>query len=83
MRHIINLVTSNNMTIGRIVNVTIAFPLMDVLPDNTDTFYRYSGSLTTPACQEAVTWTLFDTTLPISQRQVCIFAKIKVLTCSM
>ena len=33
-------------------------------------FYRYTGSLTTPECDENVTWSVFWNTLPISQTQV-------------
>jgi len=39
-------------------NVTV-FPLKKVLPQNTNEFYRYNGSLTTPNCQEIVVWTIF------------------------
>uniref|UniRef100_A0A8C5HN31 Carbonic anhydrase n=1 Tax=Gouania willdenowi TaxID=441366 RepID=A0A8C5HN31_GOUWI len=33
-------------------------------------YYRYVGSITTPGCEQAVTWTLFHKTLAISSRQV-------------
>ncbi|XP_017846205.1 carbonic anhydrase 15 [Drosophila busckii] len=33
---------------------------------NTREYYTYKGSLTTPQCNEAVTWTVFSNPLPIS-----------------
>lgn len=46
------------------------FPLEDLLPSNTNQFFRYQGSLTTPTCNEVVVWTVFTTPIPISSRQV-------------
>ena len=42
----------------------------DLLPTRNDTFYRYFGSLTTPGCEEIVTWTVFDTPIFASELQV-------------
>ena len=46
-----------------------AFKLMSFLPSN-KTFYRYLGSLTTPQCQESVTWTVFENSIEVSAQQV-------------
>ena len=45
-------------------------PMMDLLPDTTGSFFRYNGSLTTPGCNDDVIWTVFDTPIAISERQV-------------
>jgi carbonic anhydrase len=50
--------------------LSYSFPLMDLIPDRTGSFYRYNGSLTTPGCNEDVIWTVFDTPIGISERQV-------------
>jgi carbonic anhydrase len=48
-------------------------PLVDLLPDSTESFFRYNGSLTTPGCNEDVIWTVFETPIAISVRQVTLF----------
>lgn len=44
--------------------------LADILPKNKDSYFRYDGSLTTPGCGEAVVWTVFEQSIPISIDQV-------------
>ncbi|EFX88104.1 alpha-carbonic anhydrase [Daphnia pulex] len=59
-------------------NSTLSYsiPLVDLLPDRTGSFYRYNGSLTTPGCNEDVIWTIFDTPIGISERQLRILRKL-------
>ena len=47
-------------------------PFISLLPEDTTQFYRYSGSLTTPECNEAVTWTIFRQTARVSLSQVSL-----------
>lgn len=41
-----------------------------LLPRNTSSYFRYEGSLTTPSCGEAVIWTVYTQSLPISFDQL-------------
>ncbi|GAB1607684.1 carbonic anhydrase 7-like [Argonauta hians] len=44
--------------------------LRAMLPQDLSRYYRYNGSLTTPACYESVIWTVFDERLKISTGQM-------------
>ncbi|XP_052270370.1 uncharacterized protein LOC127871465 isoform X2 [Dreissena polymorpha] len=41
-----------------------------LMPAHVTEFYRYNGSLTTPTCDEAVIWTLFEDKITISDAQM-------------
>ncbi|CAH2085884.1 unnamed protein product [Euphydryas editha] len=45
---------------------------------NMQSYYTYHGSLTTPQCQEVVTWIVMDTPLIISDTQYKLFSKVDV-----
>ncbi|XP_045449410.1 carbonic anhydrase 7-like [Melitaea cinxia] len=45
---------------------------------NMQSYYTYHGSLTTPQCQEVVTWIVLDTPLIISDTQYKLFSKVDV-----
>ncbi|XP_035913451.1 carbonic anhydrase 1-like [Anopheles stephensi] len=47
-----------------------------LLPVNRTTFYRYEGSLTTPACAESVIWTVFANSVGVSLEQIEQFKAI-------
>lgn len=50
-------------------NVAGLFSLETLLPPGLDVYYRYSGSLTTPACYESVTWTVFKEPIYVHEDQ--------------
>ncbi|XP_015114974.1 putative carbonic anhydrase 3 isoform X3 [Diachasma alloeum] len=48
-----------------------------LLPKDTTSFYRYEGSLTTPGCQETVTWFIFTEKLTVSLNQLSVFQELE------
>lgn len=54
----------------------IPITLASLLPRNTDVFYVYKGSLTTPPCNEVVKWIIFPTPVPISFGQLNQFRSL-------
>ncbi|CAL8335766.1 unnamed protein product [Merluccius merluccius] len=46
------------------------FVLKDLLPSSLGTYYRYTGSLTTPPCSKVVEWILFSRPVYVSYKQV-------------
>lgn len=52
------------------------FVLRDLLPASLGSFYRYTGSLTTPPCSEIVEWVVFSRPVPISYQQLEAFYSI-------
>uniref|UniRef100_A0A8C5WN27 Carbonic anhydrase n=1 Tax=Laticauda laticaudata TaxID=8630 RepID=A0A8C5WN27_LATLA len=57
---------------GEYVDMASTFSLSNLLPSlaSLSKYYRYKGSLTTPNCDEAVIWTVFEEQIPISRSQV-------------
>lgn len=47
-----------------------SFILRDLLPSSLDSYYRYTGSLTTPPCSKVVEWIVFSRPVYLSHTQV-------------
>ncbi|XP_038563434.1 carbonic anhydrase 4a [Micropterus salmoides] len=57
--------------------LTVSLAQLIPSEQNLTTYYRYSGSLTTPGCTEAVIWTLFENPIPLSMDQLQEFFELK------
>uniref|UniRef100_A0A3B3UT92 Carbonic anhydrase n=1 Tax=Poecilia latipinna TaxID=48699 RepID=A0A3B3UT92_9TELE len=56
------------------VEVTDEISIDDLLGNvNRESYFRYSGSLTTPSCNEAVVWTIFKESVKVDQVLMAMF----------
>ncbi|XP_070693730.1 receptor-type tyrosine-protein phosphatase gamma [Pempheris klunzingeri] len=53
-----------------------SFILRDLLPSSLDSYYRYTGSLTTPPCSKVVEWIIFSRPVYLSHSQLDAFYSI-------
>uniref|UniRef100_A0A8C6UZH6 protein-tyrosine-phosphatase n=1 Tax=Neogobius melanostomus TaxID=47308 RepID=A0A8C6UZH6_9GOBI len=53
-----------------------SFVLRDLLPSSVDSYYRYTGSLTTPPCSKVVEWIVFSRPVYLSHSQLESFYSI-------
>lgn len=62
---------------GQRTEVGRGLSVKSLLPPGPSVFYRYSGSLTTPTCNEVVTWTILHHSAPISEYQLNLLRGLK------
>ncbi|XP_076591852.1 carbonic anhydrase 4b [Chaetodon auriga] len=55
----------------------VSLDMFTLPPDNMTKYFRYDGSLTTPDCQQAVVWTLFEDTILLSRNQLNAFSQLQ------
>uniref|UniRef100_A0A7N6BU88 protein-tyrosine-phosphatase n=1 Tax=Anabas testudineus TaxID=64144 RepID=A0A7N6BU88_ANATE len=53
-----------------------SFVLKDLLPSSLGSYYRYTGSLTTPPCSKVVEWIIFSRPIYVSYKQLEAFYSI-------
>lgn len=61
--------------VNKVVNSDEELTLIEGLPKN-QSYYHYSGSLTTPPCSEGVSWNVLTTPLELSESQIKQFVDI-------
>lgn len=77
LRNILDSAESVKDAAGESNNIKMPFSPMELLPTDRTAYFRYEGSLTTPSCDEAVIWTVFERSVPFASEQIERFQQVK------
>jgi carbonic anhydrase len=77
LNNISNVLPAINTTGG--MTTVKSFDLSELLPTNQITFYRYTGSLTSPNCAERVVWTVYSNTISVTVGQAAAFRQTALI----
>lgn len=64
-------------TPGQSNGIKDPFSPLQLLPTKRSSYFRYEGSLTTPSCDEAVIWTVLESSVPFAITQIERFKQVK------
>lgn len=62
---------------GKSNEIKLPFSPLELIPVDRSSYFRYEGSLTTPACDEAVIWTVLESSVPFAMTQIERFKQVK------
>jgi len=71
-----NIIKNAPLHIGEVEISGKHINISDLLPDETEEYFNYAGSLTTPPCSEGVNWFVMEESITFSKKQIHEFENV-------